>query len=72
MKVLPRKYIFKVKENKSKVRLLALGCRQTQGVDYNEKFAPLVTMTTIRTFLAFAAHLDLELHQMDVVITFLY
>ncbi len=43
MKVLPCKYVFKVKENKPKVRLVALGCRQTYGIDYNETYAPVVT-----------------------------
>ncbi len=71
MKVLPCKYVFKIKENKPKVRLVALGCRQLHGIDYNETFAPVVTMTTIRTILAVTAHHDLELQQMDVVTAFL-
>lgn len=71
MKVLPCKYIFKLKENKPKVRLVALGCRQLFGVDYNETFAPVVTMSTIRTILAITAHHNLELQQMDVVTAFL-
>ncbi len=70
MKVLPCKYVFKIKENKPKVRLVALGCRQLHGIDYNETFAPVVTMTTIRTILAVTAHHDLELQQMDVVTAF--
>ena len=71
MKILPCRYVFKVKENKPKVRLVALGCRQMYGIDYNETFAPVVTMTTIRTILAVTAHLDLELEKMDVVTAFL-
>ena len=71
MKILFCKYVFKIKENKPKVRLVALGCRQLYGVDYNETFAPVVTMTTIRTILAVTAHHDLELEQMDVVTAFL-
>ncbi len=71
MKVLPCKYVFKIKENKPKVRLVALGCRQSYGVDYNETYAPVVTLTTVRTILAVVAHLDLELEQMDVVTAFL-
>ncbi len=55
MKVLPCKYVFKVKENKPKVRLVALSCRQMHGIDYNENFAPVVTMTIIRTILAVTA-----------------
>ena len=71
MNVLPCKYVFRVKENKPKVRLVALGCRQIPGIDYNETFAPVVSMTTIRTILSLVAHLDLELQQMDVVTAFL-
>ncbi len=71
MHVLPSKYVFKVKDGKPKVRLVAMGCRQIHGVDYNETFAPVVSLTTIRTILALASHYDLELEQMDVVTAFL-
>lgn len=71
MHVLPSKYVFKVKNGEPKVRLVAVGCRQIHGLDYNETFAPVVTLTTIRTVLALVAVLDLELEQMDVVTAFL-
>ena len=71
MHVLPCKYVFKIKENKPKVRLVALGCRQVHGIDYNETFAPVVTLTTVRIIFALVAHHDLELEQMDVVTAFL-
>ena len=71
MNVLQCKYVFRVKENKLKVRLVGLGYRQISGIDYNQTFAPVVTMTTIRTILSLVAHLDLELQQMDVVTAFL-
>ena len=58
--------MFRVKDNKPKVRLVVLGRRQIQGLDYNETFAPVVTLTTIRTILALVAYHDLELEQMDV------
>ena len=67
MKVLPSKYVFKIKENKPKVRLVALGRRQSYGIDYKETLAPVVTLTTVRTILAVATHFDWELEQMDVV-----
>ena len=69
--VLPSKYVLRVKENKPRVRLVALVCRQISGIDYNETFAPVVSMTTIRTILSLVAHLDLELQQMDLVTAFL-
>jgi len=40
-------------------------------VDYNETFAPVVSLTTMRTILALASYHDLELEQMDVVTAFL-
>ena len=71
VKVLPCNYVFKIKENKPKVRLFALGCRKMYGVDYNERYAPIVTFTRIRTMLSVVSTLDLELEQMGVVTAFL-
>ncbi len=48
-----------------------MGGRQIHGVDYNETFAPVVSLTTIRTILALASYHNLELEQMDVVTAFL-
>ncbi|XP_048490033.1 uncharacterized protein LOC125491993 [Beta vulgaris subsp. vulgaris] len=44
----------------------ALGSQWEAGIDYNETFAPVAKMTTIRAFLAIAASKNWELHQMDV------
>ena len=41
------------------------------GIDYNETYAPVVTLSTVRTILAVVSQLDLELEQMDVVTAFL-
>ena len=59
MKVLPSKYDLKIKENKPKVRLVSLGCRQMYGVDYNETYSPVLTLNTISTILSVASFLDL-------------
>ena len=71
MHVLPCKYVFRVKNGAPKARLVALGCRQLYGIDYQETFAPVVKLTTIRVLLAIAAVLDFEIEQMDVVTAFL-
>jgi hypothetical protein len=55
-----------------KSRLVALGCRQVEGIDYNETFAPVAKFTSIRTILALTAIHDWELDQMDVKTAFLH
>ena len=49
-----------------KARLVAQGFSQVPGVDFNETYAPVAKMASIRTILALAADLDYEIHQVDV------
>ena len=42
-----------------------------EGVDYNETFAPVSCMESIRMLLALACQLKLKLYQMDVKTAFL-
>ena len=71
-------YIFRVKITPTgdikryKVRLVAQGFLQQEGIDYNEVFAPFIDSTPITLLLAIANHFDWELEQMDVIRAFLH
>ncbi|GJS95147.1 retrovirus-related pol polyprotein from transposon TNT 1-94 [Tanacetum coccineum] len=56
---------------KNKARLVARGYRQEEGIDFEEYFAPVARLKAIRIFLAFAAHMNMVVYQMDVKTTFL-
>ena len=49
-----------------KVRLVAKGYTQKEGIDYDETFLPVAMLKSIRIFLSIAAHYDYEIWQMDV------
>jgi hypothetical protein len=70
--VVGSKWVFRIKRGpdgailKYKARVVAQGFTQIEGVDYDEMFAPVAKLASLRTILALAAKLDLEIHQMDV------
>ena len=76
-KAISSRFVFKRKINeegqvvKYKVRLVAKGFEQVEGVHYGETYAPTLKHTTFRAILAVAAQQDLVLHQMDVDTAFL-
>nr|GEY61737.1 retrotransposon protein, putative, unclassified [Tanacetum cinerariifolium] len=49
----------------------AIGYSQQEGMDYDETFAPVARIKAIRLFLAYAAHKDFIVFQMDVKTVFL-
>ncbi|GJV40116.1 putative ribonuclease H-like domain-containing protein [Tanacetum coccineum] len=55
-----------------KVKLIAQGFRQEEGIDYDEVFAPVARIEAIRLFLAFASYMGFTVYQMDVKSAFLY
>ena len=71
------KWIFKTKVNSAgqvvryKARLVVQGFTQQEGVDYFDTYAPVATITSVRTVLAAAAFHDWELEQLDVDTAFL-
>jgi len=75
--IIGTKWIFKNKKDedgvvvRNKARLVAKGYRQQEGMDYNETFAPVARIEVIRMFLAYAAHKDFIIYQMDVKTAFL-
>nr|GEY10125.1 hypothetical protein [Tanacetum cinerariifolium] len=56
---------------KNKARLVAHGYRQEEGIDFEEYFAPIARLKVIRIFLAYAAHKNIIVYQMDVKTSFL-
>ncbi|GJZ98635.1 retrovirus-related pol polyprotein from transposon TNT 1-94 [Tanacetum coccineum] len=57
-------------QNKS--RLVAKGYGQEEGIDFKESFAPGARLKVVRIFVAYAAHKNFPIYQMDVKTTFLH
>nr|GEX11661.1 integrase, catalytic region, zinc finger, CCHC-type, peptidase aspartic, catalytic [Tanacetum cinerariifolium] len=75
--VITLKWIYKVKLDelggklKNKARLVARGYRQEEGIDFEEYFDPVSKLEAIQIFLAYAAHKNMVVYQMDVKTAFL-
>lgn len=74
-KVLDLKWAYRIEDDendpKYKACLVAKGFLQEKWRDYNETFASVAKMTTLRIVLAVANHNQLFLHQMDIETAFL-
>ena len=56
---------------RNKARLVAKGYSQEEGIDYDETYTPVARLEAIRIFLAFAAHSNFKVYQMDLKSAFL-
>ncbi|GJS09427.1 retrovirus-related pol polyprotein from transposon TNT 1-94 [Tanacetum coccineum] len=57
--------------SKNKARIVAQGYNQQEGIDYDETYALVARLESIRILLAYACALDFKLFQMDVKSAFL-
>ncbi|CAJ2633694.1 unnamed protein product [Trifolium pratense] len=71
------KWVYKAKKNSKgeveryKARLVAKGYSQRAGIDYDEVFAPVARLETVRLIISLAAQNKWKIHQMDVKSAFL-
>ena len=69
--LLPTTWAYKVKRypdgrlRKFKSRFVARGDRQIEGVDYEDKYAPVVAWSTVRLVMTLSIHLGWETRQID-------
>ncbi|GKA85402.1 retrovirus-related pol polyprotein from transposon TNT 1-94 [Tanacetum coccineum] len=56
---------------RNKSRLVAKGYKKEEGIDFEESFAPVARLEAVRMFVAFAAHKNITIFQMDVKTVFL-
>ncbi|GKC79640.1 putative ribonuclease H-like domain-containing protein, partial [Tanacetum coccineum] len=57
---------------RNKARLVAQCYTQEEGIDYDDVFAPVARIESIRLFLAYASFKDFVVYQMDLKSAFLY
>ena len=75
--VIGTKWVFrnKLDENRNivrnKARLVAKGYNQEEGIDFEDRFAPVARLEATRILLAFASNMNIKLYQMDVKCIFL-
>ena len=70
------KCVYKMKKNvhgeveRYKARLVAKGYEQRHGIDYDEVYAPVARMETIRLLISLAAQMRWKIHQLNDKSTF--
>ncbi|GKF99302.1 retrovirus-related pol polyprotein from transposon TNT 1-94, partial [Tanacetum coccineum] len=74
MTIIRTKWVYrnKLDENRrNKARLVAQGYNKQEGIDYDETYAPIARLESIRILLAYAYALEFKLYLMDVKSAFL-
>jgi hypothetical protein len=75
--IISTKWIFKNKSDEygtviqNKACLVAQGYTQIEGIDFDETFAPVARLESVKILLSIACHLGFKLYQMDVKSAFL-
>jgi hypothetical protein len=75
--VVGTKWVFRNKQDehgvviRNKARLVAKGYSQVEGLDFDETYAPVARIESIRILLAYATYHGFKLYQMDVKSVFL-
>jgi hypothetical protein len=75
--IIRTKWVFRNKQDENgiivsnKARLVAQGYSQVEGLNFNETFAPVARLETIRILLAYATSHNIKLYQMDMKSAFL-
>ena len=75
--IISTKWVFHNKQDKNgvvirnKARLIAQGFTQVESLDFEETYALVARLEAIRMLLAYAAHHNFKLYQMDVKSAFL-
>jgi hypothetical protein len=75
--IIGTKWVFRNKEDehglvvRNKIRLMAKGFSQVEGLDFGETFAPIARLEAIHMLLAYSSHHDIKLYQMNVKSAFL-
>ncbi|GKD29521.1 retrovirus-related pol polyprotein from transposon TNT 1-94 [Tanacetum coccineum] len=75
--IIALKWLWKNKYNaknivvRNKTRLVTKGYMQEEGIDFEESFAHVARLEAVRMFIAYAAHKNITIFQMDVKTAFL-
>ena len=70
--IIGSKWVLKAKKDTAsnivhyKARLIAQGFSQISGVDYNNTYAPVAKLASMRAIITMANRLGFEMHQIDI------